>query len=153
MAIVKGSDLMLFKRSGSEGTYVYKALGAATNHSLSVSREVLETANKDTGIFGNSEAGRVTWTLTSENMMLEADYDELMDALLKGEKLFVAFAIASNANSIKGKPVDGWSISEGGYEGEVLLTQLDANAPYEDKATYTATFTGCGPLTKRGDKE
>lgn len=151
MAVVKGSDLMLFKRNGSTGSYVYKALGAATNHTLNVSREVLETANKDTGIFGDNEAGRVTWSLTSENMMIEADYDELMDALLAGEKLFVAFAIAANADSVTGKPEAGWKIAGGGYEGEVLLTQLDANAPYEDKATYTATFTGCGPLTKRSN--
>lgn len=149
MAVVKGSDLMLFKRSGSEGSYTYKALGAATNHTMNVSREVLETANKDTGIFGDNEAGKVSWSITSENMMIISDYDELMDALLAGEKLFAAFAIASNADSIDGKPASGWVISDGGYEGEVLLTQLDSNAPFNETATYTATFTGCGPLKKR----
>lgn len=149
MAVVKGSDLMLFKRTGSSPSYTYKSLGAATNHTLTTSREVIETSNKDTGIFGDSEAGKVIWSMTSENMMIVTDYDELMDALLAGEKLFVAFSIAANADSIEGKPVGGWTISDGGYEGEVLLTQLDANAPDGDKATYTATFTGCGPLKKR----
>lgn len=149
MAVVKGSDLMLFKRSGNEGSYTYKSLGAATNHTLTASVEVIETSNKDTGIFGDSEAGKVSWSMTSENMMIETDYDELMDALLAREKLFVAFSIAKNANSIEGKPEGGWAISDGGYEGEVLLTQLDSNAPDNDKATYTATFTGCGPLKKR----
>lgn len=149
MSVVKGSDLMLFKRTGESGSYTYKALGAATNHTLNTSREVLETANKDTGIFGDNEPGRVTWTLDSENMMIESDYDELMDALLAGEKLYVAFSLAANANSVDGKPKDGWTISDGGYEGEVLLTALNANAPYNETATYTATFTGCGPLKKR----
>lgn len=149
MSVVKGSDLMLFKRSGESSSFTYTALGAATNHTLTTSREVIETSNKDTGIFGDSEAGKVTWSMTSENMMIEADYDELMDALLAGKKLFVVFSIAGNADDIGGKPEGGWTISEGGYEGEVLLTQLDANAPDGDKATYTATFTGCGPLKKR----
>lgn len=149
MAIVKGSDLMLFERSGESPNFKYASLGAATNHTLTVSREVIETSNKDTGIFGDSEAGKVNWSTTSENMMIEDDYDKLMDAMLAGKKLIVAFSIASNADSIGGKPEGGWTISDGGYEGEVLLTQLDANAPDGDKATYTATFTGCGPLKKR----
>lgn len=149
--IIKGNDLMIFKREGSEpsGPFTYKALGAATNHTLSISREVLTTSNKDTGIFGDNESGIVSWSITTENMMIMADYKILFDAMMKGEKFVVAFSIASNANSETGKPEGGWTISEGGYEGEVLITQLDLNAPNGDKATYSATMTGCGPILDR----
>lgn len=152
MAIVKGNDLMLFKKDvTAPDSPVYKALGAATNHTLSMTREVLETSNKDTGIYGESEAGRMTWSITTENMMIEVDFDELVDLMQKGEKIVVAFAIAKNANAIGGKPEGGWVIGEGGYEGEVLITQIDANAPANDKATYTCTMTGSGPIRKRGE--
>lgn len=82
MAIVKGNDLMLFKKDvTTPDSPVYKALGAATNHTLSMTREVLETSNKDTGIYGESEAGRMTWSITTENMMIEVDFDELVDLM------------------------------------------------------------------------
>lgn len=149
MGVIKGSDLMLFKKTGTGDQAKYEAMGAATSHSLNCSREVLETANKDTGIFGDNEAGKVTWSIVVEAMMVMADYDGLMESFLEGTKLMAAFALASNANSVDGKPAGGWQISESGYEGEVLITALDATAPYNDKATYTATLTGCGPLKKR----
>ena len=144
MGYIKGNDLMLFQQIES----AWKALGAATNHTLNASREILETANKDTGIFGDNEAGKVTWSLETENMYVIEDYNALMDAFLAGEKLKVSFAIASNADSVDGKPAEGWTRGNDGYEGEVIITTLNANAPYNETATYTATFTGCGPLKK-----
>ncbi|WP_302821634.1 phage tail tube protein [Parabacteroides goldsteinii] len=149
MSVVKGSDLMLFKKVGEGDSATYEAMGAATNHTLDASRELLETANKDTGIFGDNEAGKVTWSIGVEAMMVMSDYDGLMEAFLSGTKLMAAFAIASNADSVDGKPAGGWKIGNDGYEGEVLITALNAAAPYNDKATYTATLTGCGPLKKR----
>lgn len=144
--IIKGSDLMLFKQDDAGA---YKAMGAATNHTLNASREVLETSNKDTGIFGDNEAGKFTWSISVDAMLIFSDYSELMDSMLLGEKLRAAFAVAENADSVGGKPESGWIIDKSqGYEGEVLITELTANAPDGDKATYTATLTGCGPLTK-----
>lgn len=149
MAVIKGSDLMLFKKTGlGKAASDWAPIGAATSHSLNASREVLETANKDTGIFGDSEAGKVSWSIEAEAMMVISDYDELMEAFLSGKKLRAAFALAENADSIQGKPADGWKISDQGYEGDVLITALNATAPYNDKATYTATLTGCGVLSK-----
>lgn len=149
MSVIKGNDLMLFKKEVDGDNSSWAAWGAATNHTLDCSREVLETANKDTGIFGDNEAGKVTWSIGVEAMMIMTDFDEMMAAFLAGEKLMAAFALASNADSVDGKPAEGWEISASGYEGEVLITSLSANAPYNDKATYSATLTGCGPLKKR----
>ena len=145
MAIVKGKDLMLFKGEGSTRT----ALGAATNHTLGVTAEMQETSNKDTGKWGTSQPNKYSWTMGTENMFIQADYDTLMQAMIAGEKLHVLFEIAANANS-DGKPAEGWIPGAGGWEGDVYISQIDANAPYADNATYSATFTGVGPLTRRG---
>ncbi len=136
---------MIFKKEGDK----YKALAAATNHTLSVTTEPIESSSKDSGKWGNSEAGRLAWEMGTENLFVQADFDDLFKAMVAGEKLIMAFTIAANANSDTGVPADGWQIGSGGYEGEALITALNANAPDNEDGTYTATFKGCGPLTKR----
>ncbi|MDR1882993.1 MAG: phage tail protein [Prevotella sp.] len=147
--VVKGRDLMLFRKVGQ----VLTSLGAATNHTLSISTEMQEISNKDTGKWGSSQPGRYTWTMSTENMMIEADYDSLLEAMIAGTLLHVVFTIASNANSDTGKPDGGWTPDSGGWEGDVYISQIDANAPFADSATYSATFTGVGALTKRSASE
>ena len=143
--VIKGKDLMLFQKVEN----VYKTLAEASNHTLSISVETMEASSKDSGKWGDSEPGRMAWEMGTENLFVQADFDTLFDALLKGEKLVVAFEIASNADSDTGVPPGGWQIGPGGYEGLVLITALNANAPNGENATYTATFKGCGPLTRR----
>lgn len=142
---IKGKDLMVFQKKGAS----YTALAAATSHTLSISAAVMEASSKDSGKWGDSEAGRMEWEMGTENLFVQADFDILFDAMVAGEKLDVAFEVASNANSDTGKPDNGWAIGPGGYEGQVLITALNANAPNGENATYTATFKGCGPLKKR----
>mgnify|MGYP002671390380 FL=1 len=127
----------------------YKALASATNHTLSISAAVMEASSKDSGKWGDNEAGRMEWEMGTENLFVQLDFDTLFKAMVAGEKLIVAFEIASNANNDEGKPADGWTIGDGGYEGEVLITSLNANAPNGENATYSATFKGCGPLMPR----
>ena len=46
-------------------------------------------------------------------------------------------------------PEGGWTpIATGQYKGKAIITSLEVNAPNGDNATYTATFTGVGALTK-----
>ena len=61
--VVKGRDLMLFKASGSSPDYTWAAFGAALTHTLNVNTEELDVSNKDTGEWGDSEAGLITWDL------------------------------------------------------------------------------------------
>ena len=43
----------------------------------------------------------------------------------------------------------GWIPSTTGtYTGKVIITSLEASAPNEDNATFSATFTGVGALKK-----
>ena len=151
MTVVRGRDLMLFKRTGESPSYTYTALGAATTHTMNLSREELDISNKDTGEFGDTELGQISWDIQVDSMMIETDYDSLVDSFLSGEVLHVAFAITAEAGSKTGKPEGGWTIGEGGYEGDVVITSITANAAHNDKATYNATLKGKGALLKRTD--
>lgn len=145
MTVVKGKDLMVFKKTGN----TYKDLAAATNHTLSLSMSPMESSSKDSGKWSDSEAGRMEWEAGTENLYVAEEYDTLFAAMVAGDKLTIALDVASNANSDTGKPADGWKIGNGGYEGEALITALNINAPNEENATYSATFKGCGPLNPR----
>jgi predicted secreted protein len=136
---------MLFKQV--EGQYV--ALGAATSHTLNATREEMDVSNKDTGEWGDIELGQCTWDIQADCMMIETDYDSLMDSFLATETLHVAFAVSAEAGAKTGKPEEGWTIGTGGYEGDVCITSINASAAHNDKATYSVTFKGKGPLTKR----
>ena len=145
MSVVRGRDLMLFKKDQS----TYKALGAATTHTMNLSREELDVSNKDTGEYGDTELGQISWDIQADSMMVMVDYESLVDAFLEGEVLDVAFAVTAEAGDKGGKPEAGWTIGAGGYEGKVVITSITANAAHNDKATYSATFKGQGPLKKR----
>lgn len=127
-----------------------EALGAATNHTMSITTEMQETSNKDTGKWGTSQPNKYSWSMTSENMFIKVDYDKLVAAMIAGTKMHVLFEIAANANSDTGKPAEGWIPAEGGWEGDCYINQIDANASYDSNASYTVSFTGTGPLAKRG---
>jgi predicted secreted protein len=145
MAVVKGKDLMLFKQSGA----TLKAWGAATSHTLNVTAEMQEISNKDTGKWGSSQPGAYNWTVGTDCMLVQTDFDDIMKAMISGDTLHVVFVVASNANA-DGVPAGGWTPAAGGWEGDVLINSVDANAPYDGPATYTVSFTGVGPLTQRG---
>lgn len=146
MAVVRGRDLMLFKQD-DDGNYY--ALGAATTHTMTFTREEIDISNKDTGEYGDVELGQISWEIQTDNMMEMSDYESLVDEFLAGTTLHVAFAVTAEAGGSTGKPDTGWTIGDGGYEGDVVITNITATAAHNDKATYSATLKGKGELTKR----
>lgn len=143
--VIQGRELMLFKKDQE----TYKALGYATNHTFNTNREQVDSSSKDSGMYSKFLLGIVSWSIGIEALYTTEDFDLLMDAYLNGEEINAAFALAENANSVTGKPEEGWTIAEGGYEGKCYITDLQVNTPHNDKASYTATLTGNGPISKR----
>lgn len=64
--VVRGRDLMLFKKVSEN----YVALGAATTHTMNLSREELDISNKDTGEYGDTELGQISWDIQADSMMI-----------------------------------------------------------------------------------
>lgn len=149
MSVVKGRDLMLFKASGEAPEYTWKAFGAALTHTLNVNTEELDISNKDTGEWGDSEAGQITWDLQCNSMMVESDYDELLKSQLAKEVFHIAFAQKLNPGDTGKAPEGGWPIGKGGWEGDCMITSITATASHNDKSTYDVTFKGKGPLKER----
>ena len=54
-----------------------------------------------------------------------------------------------NDNKLDSVPTNGWKAKAGdGYTGQMIITNLEKNAPNGENATIKVDFTGVGALTK-----
>lgn len=150
---IQGNDLMLFDAEG-------KSLAFATSHSLNMDVEMNEINDKDAGAFGTQMPGKVTWSISSDNIYSTEQYDTLSDILLNKTKVKVYFGLKSgyegsasfdpNAVVNDGTTDGNWTPDSTSYVsyGYCYLNSLAVNAASGDRATFTANFTGVGPIQR-----
>jgi hypothetical protein len=141
--ITKGDQLMLFVGG--------KSIAFATAHTLTLTTNTTDIASKDHGIYGAKDVSTITWEITTENLFAESDYATLVDSMLAGQTVDVVFA---NAASWVKTGIDNssktWTPDTTGTQlsGKALITSLTANANTGENATFSATFTGVGAISK-----
>lgn len=143
--ITKGDQLMLFVAG--------KSIAFATAHTLTLTANTTDIASKDHGIYGAKDVSTITWEITTENLFAESDYATLVDSMLTGQPVDVVFA---NAASWVKNGIDNstktWTPDSTGTQlsGKAIITSLTANANTGENATFSATFTGVGEISKAG---
>lgn len=150
--VIKGADLMIFADS--------KSIALATNHTLTISADTKETSSKDSGgKWQTSEAGVLSWTMKSENLFSAegnagVTYQTLFDKMIARTPVELVFSLEGDSTSLDDSKLDavptaGWTAKSGfGYTGSAIITNLEANAPNGENATFTVDFTGVGELKK-----
>lgn len=152
--IISGDDLMIFDAAGN-------SIGYATSHSISLSTEVNSISHKDAGEWSAQEVGKISWEITSENMYSQHDYDALFTVMANKQAVKVWFGLKSGYRGSAGysssaavnDEVNGdgnWSPDSTAnlYYGMAFLTSLQVSAATGEKATFSVTFTGTGPIAK-----
>lgn len=145
MSIVKGSSLMAFVAG--------KSIAHATSHKFSTSAKLGSTADKDSGLWANNEVTGLSWEITSDNLYVVAEYDNLFDKLIVGDAIDVVFGLPSDYSTDGLKVEDagtegGWTApTTNMYRGKAIISSLQATANAGDNATYSVTLTGTGALT------
>lgn len=150
--IVKGKKLMVFIKAGSGD---YTSIGYATNHTLSTSASTVNVSHKDLNDYSGGkweaqEIDTLSWTITSENFYANtADgytFADIWSFYANGTELDLKFAIA--ADSTTGVPTGGWAVPSSGtiLSGKAVISSVDVNAPVDDNASFSITFTGKGAL-------
>lgn len=149
MAIIKGGDLMLFIGN--------KSIGYATSHSLSISADTKETSTKDSGgKWQTSEVGLISWTASSENLYANEakgmTYNDLFNSMVNRTELDAVFTLKDDSTNSETEnsdtvPSNGWTPKANtGYQGKVIITSIELNAPNGEDASFTVQFQGTGPL-------
>ena len=150
--VIEGGDLMVFVENES--------IALATNHTMTISVDTKDKSTKDSGSKWQAfEASVLTWSIKSENLFSVdgkhgIGYDVMFDYMIQRKPVTIVFSLknvgeAENYNQQMQVPGDGWS--PGGAVcinmfGQALITNLEANAPNGDNASFSVDFTGIGPL-------
>ena len=154
MGITKGKKLMIWVKDASGD---YTSIGFCTNHTLSTSASTINVSHKDladagsSGKWDDADLDTLSWTITSENFYAETaegkTFKELFAYYSAGTVLDIKFGTA--VTSTTGVPTGGWVAPASGtvLSGKAIITSLDLNAPVDDNASVSITFTGKGALT------
>lgn len=151
---VQGADLMLFDASG-------KSIAFATSHALSLSTDSTDVSSKDHGRWNAQQVTKINWEITTENLFTNEEFSKLYDIMIATEPVKVFFGLKASDElekqglvHAKGEyEADAWTSAKDNYTytGYVTITSLSANAQNNEVATFSATFTSAGPLTKVTD--
>lgn len=132
-----------------------KTLACATSCSVEVSSDSIDVSCKDTAGFAASIPGRISWSISSDNLFVLGDYQKLMDHFIAKDTLDVVFSTVANFDDktdpdAEGHvvPTGGWTPSNDLYHGKCVITSLSLSANNGEVATYSVTFEGRGVLAK-----
>lgn len=142
--VIKGRDLMLFDENGHSFAF-------STSSSISCTAEQGDISSKDHGLWGAAEVTKISWEISTENLYTSDNYDKMFDALTTATPIKVRFGLKSETDNTK-TVADGdyeyWTSTDTYYEGTVVITSLQANANNGENATYSATLTGSGKISR-----
>lgn len=164
MKNLMGEQLNLWIGSGETA----HTLACATSLSINVNADSIDVSCKDTGKFGASIAGKLSWDISTDCLFVIEDakggtsghtsnYSELMDALIAGTPLTATWSTVANydeantAGDENGHIFSKTKKAEDGkdlYWGQVVLTSLSLTADNGSLSTYSVSMAGKGAINK-----
>ena len=164
MKNLMGEQLNLWIGSGETA----HTLACATSLSINVNADSIDVSCKDTGKFGASIAGKISWDISTDNLFVIEDaeggtsghtsnYSELMDALIAGTPLTATWSTVANydeantAGDSDGHIFNKTKKAEDGkdlYWGRVVLTSVNLTADNGSLSTYSVSMQGKGAINK-----
>lgn len=152
---IEGHDIMLFDETG-------KSFAFGTNSTLSIETEMQEVSDKDSSVYGSQEPGRISWNITSDHTFDIGTFYSLFDWQQDQSKKQVWYGLRSgykgdshvtfdptsevNDGTDGNREIDTYTYALCGY---VYLQSLSQTASNGDKANYSITLQGAGPLEKK----
>lgn len=144
MANILGQDFFIFSTSGAaSGTTGYTVIAASTSCKFTVSSELQDVTNKDSGTWVVKTPKRFSWTGSSDHMFetgnITNGYDYLLSKMTNKEKINLGFNIKDGSTS---------KMAAGAYVGSAYIISIDLNASDNDVVTFSVSFDGTGALVK-----
>ena len=145
---IKGKALMLAMQTDTE----FSTLAASTSHTLTVSVQTAETTTKDDNDMATyKEVTGKSVSLSTENLLVLKEqetgvaYTDLYARMTVGETLKLAFGYyPESVGAAAGADADWGASQQVMLSGDFVCTNLTANGPNKENATYSAEFQGKG---------
>lgn len=161
MKNLMGEQLNLWIGSGETA----HTLACATSLSINVNADSIDVSCKDTGRYGATIAGKISWDVSTDCLFVTEDasggtksnYAELMDALIAGTPLTATWSTVANydeantAGDENGHIFSKTKKAEDGkdlYYGQVVLTSVSLTADNGSLSTYSVQMQGKGAINK-----
>ena len=139
MARLNGSDLMVFEKDKE----AYKSIAHSKTHTLNLSRSEIDVADKDSGDMTDTEAGPLTWGISTNLTATAETHKKLVDAILANTVFELAWNMKAEEQS--SAPLEGWTPAlAGGYEGKAIITSVTVTANNGEKVSLDVEFKGKG---------
>ena len=124
MAFEKGNDIRV-----SIGEVL---IGGQQGCSINRETETSETTTKDSGVWAESEATGLSWSVDCDGLVVVGDegLEALETAWENLQKVDVKYGSAEKYKT-----------------GKAIITSLSSNSPSKDKTTYSVSLQGVGALT------
>ena len=137
MSTVSGKNLIVSFGSTPE------LIACSTSCTLSLNQAVTEATCKDTDSWTYQIPAAKSWEITCDALYQDTvtgnSYHDLAQFILAGPNdVAVVFEEINNPNL---------TVTDNTWSGQAVLTSLVLNGDDNAPATYSATFTGNGPLT------
>lgn len=127
---IRGIDILVSVKIAE----AYVAVGGQRGATLNRSASTIDVSNKVSGDWAKSISGMKNWSIDADGLFALDD------------TAFAALETAFNASAeVLIQIAKGAELV---YSGKAYITDFPIEAPYDDVATYSVSFTGSGPLTK-----
>lgn len=135
MALLNGTDLVVkFGADGSE-----EKIYCATSCTLNINQELVTASCKDSGQWANGIAGQKSWDISTDNLydpdVVGTGFIDVSDYILSG---------TNEVSVIFGQEDPGDTI----WTGTAVVTSASLTGDDNSPATWSASFTGIGALTR-----
>lgn len=145
-SVILGDELFVYIMDSK--TSAYTPVAYTTTCSLTINSDTIDTSNKMDGVWTSAKAGKLSWTISSDNLLADTngtDFDYFYDKMVKREPFIIRFGRAKDANG------DDYDLNTGKsyYEGKAYMTSCELSAENQSAASLSVELTGNGPLTKK----
>lgn len=134
MAFVKGKAFVIEVNTGTDQAPVWTRVAGQKGGNIKISRDTIETTNKDSGDAKEFDTSHYEWTMETDGLLQFNDtgFEKLEDAMLNGYTVKVRFISVSNLR----------------YEGMAIVTEFSLEAGSEGMVNAQISLKGTGPLTR-----
>ncbi len=128
--IIKDGYLEIVVTRPGETNNAYEPIAFSTSASLSITREMRDVTNKDSGGWSESLEGLKSFEMTSDALQdfnADLSFREFFDDLAADDTVTIRFAERGSGQK---------------YEGQAYVSSVSLDGGVEDNATYSVTLNG-----------
>lgn len=129
---IKGLDMLIKVNTGTKAVPVWTPVGGQRGASLSRTSDTVETTFKGNGGFKTYAQSFKEWSVEADGIVVvdDAGFQALEDAFNNGTNVFVELSAATGRK----------------YQGEMIVSDLPLEMPYDDMITYSVSLMGASQL-------